>query len=195
MVDGSGADPMAISVPRGKLARWSAIQTFLGVACLVLTALSGAATAQEPEPLQPGEVYVTRFSGTSTADGKTVIDLKGTVGSIVDVRNPSQPPQGHHWLNEPQRHKITAEEAGQVFGVALDDAASPNIYLTATSAFGLHRTPDNGGWMAGMWGPGSGPGTVWKLAPESGYKPVIFAKIGVNGRANTGAAPGQHRLR
>jgi len=148
------------------------------------------APAQEPEPLQPGEAYVTRFSGTSTTDGKPVIDLNGTVGSIVDVRNPSQPPQGHHWLNEPQRHKITAADAGQVFGVALDDAPSPNVYLTATSAFGLHRTADNADWMPGMWGPGGGPGTIWKVSPETGYKPAIFAKIGVNGRTNTGAGLG-----
>ena len=37
----------------------------------------------------------------------------------------------------------------------------PNIYVTATSAFGLHRNADNADWMAGMWGPGGGPGTVW----------------------------------
>jgi len=164
----------------------------LGAAWLALTVAPGMAedATHDAGPMQPGEAYVTRFSGTATTDGTTVIDLKGTVGSIVDVRNPSQPPQGQHWLNEPQRHKITAEEAGQVFGVALDDAASPNIYLTATSAFGLHRTPDNAGWMAGMWGPGGGPGTVWKLSPDQGYKPVIFANIGVGGRANTGAALG-----
>ena len=159
--------------------------------CAVLVA--GIAYAQQPvqpELLQPGEAYVTRFSGTTTVDGKTTIDFNGTVGSVVDLRNPSQPPQGHHWLNEPQRHPITAAEAGQIFGVALDDASSPNIYLTATSAFGLHRTADNANWVAGMWGPGGNPGTVWKVSPESGYKPVLFANIGVVGRANTGAALG-----
>ncbi|MBZ0208330.1 MAG: DUF11 domain-containing protein [Hyphomicrobium sp.] len=163
------------------------VRALVSAAGLALTLSSGVDTAQAAEAMQPGEAYVTRFSGTTSADGKTVIDLKGTVGSIVDVRNPSQPPQGHHWLNEPQRHKITAGETGQVFGVALDDAASPNIFLTATSAFGLHRTSD---WMAGMWGPGGGPGTVWKLSPDTGYKPVAFATIGVDGRANTGAALG-----
>lgn len=171
-------------------ARQRVVRALLGAAGLALTLLPGVGTAQEAEPMQPGEAYVTRFSGTASDDGKTVIDLKGTVGGIVDVRNPSQPPQGHHWLNEPQRHKITAEEAGQVFGVALDDAASPNIYLTATSAFGLHRTPDNADWMAGMWGSGGGPGAVWKVGPATGYKPAIFATIGVGGRANTGAALG-----
>ena len=76
-----------------------------------------------------------------------------------------------------------------MFGIALDDAKAPNVYLTATSAFGLHRTADNKGWMPGMWGPDGGPGTVWKIDGATG-KPSIFARIGVKGRRNTGAALG-----
>lgn len=163
----------------------------LGLACVAFTTLAEKARAQDDEPLQPGEAYVTRFSGTAEeSDGLVVIDVNGTVGSIVDVRNPSQPPQGQHWLNEPRRHPVSAGETGQVFGVAIDDQELPSIYLTATSAFGLHRTTDGSDWMKGMWGPGGGPGTVWKIDPAAGYKPVIFAHIGVDGRANTGAALG-----
>ena len=165
----------------------------LAQACLAAVLLAGAVTAsqaQDSDPLQPGEAFVTRFSGTTETGGTTVIDLDGTVGSIVDLRNPAQPPRGQHWLNEPQRHAVTAKEVGQVFGVALDDAPAPNIYLTATSAFGLHRTADGSAWMPGMWGAGGGPGTVWKIDAASGYRPVVFAHIGVNGRANTGAALG-----
>ena len=109
--------------------------------------------------LEPGEAYATRFSGTTTSGGQTIIDTSGTVGSIVDIRNPAQPPQGQHWINEPQRHPVTAGEVGQVFGVALDGADPPNVYLAATSAFGLHLSPDTGNWMAGMWGPGGG---LWR---------------------------------
>jgi peptidoglycan hydrolase-like protein with peptidoglycan-binding domain len=162
----------------------------LAVACLALSSDSAVTAAQSARALQAGDSYVTRFSGTSTSSSGTVIDLDGTVGSVIDLRNPSQPPQGQHWLNEPQRHPITARETGQIFGVALDAAASPNVYLTATSAFGLHRTADNSGWMPGMWGPDGGPGTVWKVGPETGYKPAIFATVGVGGRANTSAALG-----
>ncbi|MGA7972485.1 MAG: peptidoglycan-binding protein [Pseudolabrys sp.] len=159
---------------------------------IVLTSVAGAnlstrATAQETGPLQSGEAYVTRFSGATKAGDGAVIDLKGTVGGIVDLRSPGQPPQGQHWLNEPQHDPVTAGEVGQVFGVAIDDAK--NIYLTATSAFGLHRTADNKGWMPGMWGPDAGPGTVWKIDAATG-RPAIFARIGVNGRRNTGAALG-----
>lgn len=90
------------------------------------------------EPMQAGEAYHTRFSGTADVGGAAVIDNAGVVGSIIDLRSPSQAPRGQHWINEPQRQPLTAAEVGQVFGIALDDAG-PNVYLTATSAFGLHR--------------------------------------------------------
>ena len=47
-------------------------------------------------------------------------------GPALDQRAATQP--GHR------------RETGQVFGVAFDDATPPNIYVTATAAFGLHRT-------------------------------------------------------
>ncbi|MBZ0163969.1 MAG: DUF11 domain-containing protein, partial [Notoacmeibacter sp.] len=95
-----------------------------------------------------------------------------------------------HWFNEFQRGAATAGRIGQVFGVALDDASPPNIYLTATSAFGLHRNAGNTDWMAGMWGTDGGPGTVWKLDAANGYQPEVFARIALEGRPNSGAALG-----
>jgi hypothetical protein len=35
------------------------------------------------EALQPGEAYVTRFSGVQSGPGGVVIDTNGTVGSII----------------------------------------------------------------------------------------------------------------
>ena len=103
------------------------------------------------QSLRPGEAVVTRFSGTTSTTipggSMTVIDPNGTSASIIDLRSPGRPPQGDHWVNEPQRSPVTASQVGQVFGVALDNDALPNIYLTATAAFGLHRTPDNAQWM------------------------------------------------
>ncbi|MBU0500295.1 MAG: hypothetical protein KJ867_09685 [Gammaproteobacteria bacterium] len=151
-------------------------------------ATTGTSLAQDA--LQPGEAYLTRFAGTTTDAGQTVIDINGTVGSVVDIRNPGQPPQGQHWINEPQRLPVTAAQVGQVFGVALDGASPPNVYLTASAAFGLHRTAGNADWMPGMWGPGAGPGTVWKLPAATHYQPERFADITLDGRANTGAALG-----
>ncbi|HUT49150.1 MAG TPA: peptidoglycan-binding protein [Alphaproteobacteria bacterium] len=157
--------------------------------CLGLSGLA-VGLARAEDGLQPGEGYVTRFSGTTTESGKAVIDTGGTVGSIVDLRSPAQPPRGQHWLNEPQRNPVTAGDVGQVFGIALDEAVAPNVYLTATSAFGLHRTADNADWMAGMWGPSASPGAVWKLDATDDYRPSLFATIALDGRLNTGAALG-----
>ncbi|MGH6734908.1 MAG: hypothetical protein ACRECX_02350 [Methyloceanibacter sp.] len=141
--------------------------------------------------IEPGEAVVTGFSGTSQQDGRKVIDIDGAVGSIVDLRRPSAAPLGANWKDVPQHTAVTAGQVGQVFGVTLDDADPPNIYMTATSAFGLHRNPDNTDWMAGMWGaPDGGPGTVWKLDAANNYQPETFADIKLDGRTNTGAALG-----
>ena len=153
--------------------------------------LGGAAVAQEEEPLlRAGEAYATRFSGITSDNGQAVIFPEGVVGSIVDIRNPGVPAQGQHWLDEPQRMPVTAAQVGQVFGIALDDEDPPNIYLTATSAFGLHRSADNAEWMSGMWGPEGGPGTVYKLNKDNGYTPEFFTDITLGERTNSGPALG-----
>src|SRR5712691_875845 len=162
-------------------------------ATLFLQVASSAALAQQG-PLQPGEAVVTRFSGTTSVEISggvaTVINPEGTSASIIDLRSPGRPPQGDHWINEPQRRPVTANQVGQGFGVTLDNVRAPNVYLSATSAFGLHRTPDNSQWMPGMWGEGAGSGTIYRLDAQSGYQPRPFANITLNGRPNSGAALG-----
>jgi hypothetical protein len=170
-----------VTLRNAALAAWSS----------VLLLSSTAVLAQQG--LRPGEAYVTRFSGIQSSgpqDNPVVtIDANGAVGSILDIRAPRQPPRGEHWIDEPQRAPVTAAAVGQVFGVALDDANPPNIYLTSTSAFGLHHTPNNQ-WMPGMWGPG-GPGAIYRLNAADGYsRPALFATVSLNGRANTGPALG-----
>jgi hypothetical protein len=145
--------------------------------------------------MRPGDAYLTRFSGTVEQPGPggqptTVINLQGTVGSIINVRSPRRPPRGEHWFDEPQRKPVTAVEVGQVFGVVLDDATPPNIFLSATSAFGLHLMPGSQQWMPGQWGAGGGPGTIYRLSRDSGYRPSIFAQVTLSGRPNSGAALG-----
>ena len=161
-------------------------------ALFVVVAAPGPAVGQQA--LQPGEAFVTKFSGTTTVAGaggpRTVIDLAGTVGTAIDLRQPGFPADGRHWLDEPHVFSVTAGDVGQVFGVTLDDANPPNIYLTATSAFGLHRNTDSSGWMDGMWGPGGGPGTVYRLNAANDYRPEIFTDITLDGRANSGAGLG-----
>jgi hypothetical protein len=159
----------------------------LAQAVLLTIALLPLTPAVAQDAIQPGEAFVTRFSGTRPGAGGPMIDANGTVGSIIDLRSPRQPPLGQHWVDEPQRKPVTAGQVGQVFGVALDDANQPNVYLTATAAFGLHRAGN--AWMPGMWGPG-GPGAVYRLDASTGYTPRLFAQITLNGRPNSGAALG-----
>ncbi len=161
------------------------------IALLLAAVPLGSAVAQEPL-LQPGEAFVTRFSGVTPAPDNQqmpVINTDGTVGSIIDIRAPGQAPGGLHWVDEPQRRQVTAGQVGQVFGVALDDQNPPNVYLTATAAFGLHRTADNSDWMPGMWGPG-GPGAVYVLDRTASYQPRVLADLTLSGRPNSGAALG-----
>jgi hypothetical protein len=156
---------------------------------IIVVLLSAQPLLAQDTAIRPGEAYVTRFSGTRPgAGGAPVINPNGTVGSIIDVREPRKPPLGQHWIDEPQRNPVTAAQVGQVFGVTLDDASPPNVYLTATSAFGLHRAGND--WMPGMWGQDGGPGTVYRLDASTGYAPRVFAQIALNGRPNTGAALG-----
>ena len=157
--------------------------------------LAVAQTTDGNAPLRPGEAFVTRFSGTKAAEGidgnkVRVINPDGTVGSVIDLRAPQQLPQGQHWIDEPQRTPLKAKDVGQVFGVALDNASPPNIFVTATSAFGLHLTPGTSNWMAGMWGRDGDPGTIYKLDRDNGYRPTVFATVALDGRRNTGAALG-----
>ncbi|MEA2927661.1 MAG: hypothetical protein QOG38_89 [Hyphomicrobiales bacterium] len=164
----------------------------------ILAAFAGitiAPAAAQDDLLRPGEAYATRFSGTTSANGpdgkpQVTIDPAGTVGSIIDIRAPGRRPAGEHWVDEPQRKPVTAREVGQVFGVALDAEGPPNIYLSATSAFGLHRNADNSQWMDGMWGADGGPGTIYRLDRDAGYKPRVFATVTLNGRQNSGPGLG-----
>jgi hypothetical protein len=154
----------------------------------------------EIEPLNPGEAVVTRFSHTTDGtdlDGKPIqiIDLDGISASILDIRNPGQPFFGQHWINEPQRMFVTAREAGQLFGVAIaqQEGETPVIFLSATAAYGLHRTATDAkttDWMEGQWGPDAGPGTIYRLSADNGYKAEAFADVKLDGRDNTGASLG-----
>jgi hypothetical protein len=163
----------------------------LGVAAAALHA--APLLAQQAAPMRVGEAFVTRFSGTVNAPGAggvqtPVINPGGVVGSVIDLRNPNQPPQGQHWISEPQRALVTASEVGQVFGVTLDENA--NVYLAASAAFGLHRSANGAQWQPGMWGANGSPGTIYKLGATTNYRPQPFAQVTLNGRPNSGAALG-----
>ena len=162
----------------------------------------------------PGNAAVTAFSGavapTQVAPGVnpagfTFIDLNGASLRVVDLQNLGGPPDAQ-LVNVPKPFTITAAQIGQVFAVALDNAVPPNIYAAATSAYGLHvvRPGSNGlltharvglpntTFMPGMWGqaaPAGGPGSIWKIDGITGAV-TLFANVGFNGLANSGAALG-----
>ena len=163
---------------------------FAGACTALLLVAVSAEPAAGQQPLEPGEAFLTQFSGTVVEVDANVIDLNGTVGSIVDLRAFGVPPQGQNLASVVTRNPVTAGDVGQIFGVAIDNAGRANIYVTATSAFGLHRNGDNSDWMAGMWGPEGGPGTVYRLSADSDYRPDIFANIALDNRPNSGAALG-----
>ena len=103
------------------------------------------ASAQAPGILTTGNAVVTGFSGAplpaqlppgvNPAD-LTFIDLNGPSARVVDLQAPGAPPQAQ-LITAPLPFTVTAAQVGQVFAVALDGATPPNIYVAATSAYGL----------------------------------------------------------
>jgi hypothetical protein len=134
------------------------------------------------------------------------IDLDGVVASLTDIDGYGFAPNGDE-VTRPALDRIYAREVGQVFGATVDDAAAPNLYLTATSAYGLHivgpdrnddHQPDRlhqgepqARWMTGQWGfdPLSGPDSVWKVDGTTG-KISLFATLTSEGQRNSGPALG-----
>jgi hypothetical protein len=181
--------------------------------------------AQEPPILNAGDAVVTGFSGVInpippdvvppdfvTLD-ETLIDPDGVSARINALAAPGFVWDARVWPANLVR-AFKAREIGQVFGVTLDDAKQPNIYVTATSAYGLHITePDadadgrpermkkgksSASWMDGMWGTTDadepsgevgGPGSIWKIDGITG-EVKLFANLRLNGTLNSGAGLG-----
>jgi len=163
-----------------------------------------------------GSAVVSGFSGTIGPDPSralpsnrsaidlTFIDPKGVSAEILDLSRPGKP-----WdaslLSAPKTFKITAAQVGQVFGVAIGDQPQPNIYLGATSAFGLHighRMPDGtiqrlrtGGpgaqWAEGQFGLGlqGGPGSIYVVDGRTGGVSLL-ANVMLDGVPNPGPGLG-----
>ncbi len=155
----------------------------------------GAQQVDRPPGLSLGNAVVTGFSGTVAPDptksrpaNRTAVDLTfinpdGPSARIIGLGR-----LGFVWdgrlFPAPKTFDVFAKDAGQVFGIALDDQAAPNIYLAATSAFGLHlvgrgrdglpeRRKIGGpgtGWMKGQFGLDlqGDPGSVYKVDGTTG---------------------------
>ncbi|HVY50385.1 MAG TPA: hypothetical protein VHA07_02375, partial [Devosia sp.] len=189
--------------------------TALFAALVSVWALAAPAAAADAI-FAPGEPIVTGFSGTvppadvpSGADplDLTFIDPAGK-SVIIQQLEPDGPPAGQ-LINSPEVFSATAADVGQVFSVTLDDAPetsgalAPNIYVAATSAYGLNLVvpgPDgnpirsrtgapDATFMPGQWGAAGGaqgyPGSIWKIDGVTG-EVTLFSTIA----ANTGAGLG-----
>ncbi len=186
-----------------------------GVATLVIVAcafLQVAANAADTAIIHRGDAAVTTFSGAKVwgkvPEGvhpldRTFIDTGGAVLRVFDLTKLAGPPAGQV-ANGPAVFRVTAGDVGQVFGVALDsDTAkrTPNIYVTATSLFGLQIVSQSGErlvkgepharWMPGQFGVsgGGGPGSIWKIDGTTGAI-SLFADITHDGKDNAGPGLG-----
>jgi hypothetical protein len=217
---------LIMAKPLGKLRRSLHLSSFM---VLGMMALNGAqltsAWAEDAGILALGDAVVTGFSGVvePSADNppaqghetldETLINPDGISARITPLSAPGYVWDARVWPTTDAR-SFKASDVGQVFGVTLDDASFPNIYLTATSAYGLHITTpdaDNNGrpervkkggkkatWMKGMWGtvdaddPSGvvgGPGTIWKVDGKTGDI-TFFANVKLKGADNAGAGLG-----
>lgn len=179
--------------------------------------LPGSADAQQlnrPPNLNLGDAVVAGFSGTidpakprpanKSAIDLTFINPDGPSARIVGVGRP-----GYVWdgrlFQAPKTFDVFVKDTGQVFGVALDDQPAPNIYLAATSAFGLNlvgrgrdglleRRKVGGpgtGWMKGQFGLDlqGDPGSIYRVDGTTGVV-TLFAKVMLDGVPNPGPALG-----
>jgi hypothetical protein len=188
----------------------------LALLCHLVSGSAGAQQPDRPPNLNLGDAVVTGFSGTIVPDttrplppNKSAVDLTfinpdGPSARIVGVGRP-----GYVWdgrlFQAPKTFDVFAKDAGQLFGVALDDQPVPNIYLAATSAFGLNLVgrgangqPERrkvggpgAGWMKGQFGLElqGDPGSIYKVDGTTGAV-TLFAKVMLEGVPNPGPALG-----
>ena len=152
----------------------SAQETTLGRGDSVVTGFSGIRPSDQPIP--PGDDPLDHF----------FIDLEGPSAQILSMSGLGGRPTGQ-LVSPAAKRQIKASEVGQVFAITLDDGLGnkiPNIYLGATSAYGIHLVkPDASGtpkriktgapgaqFMAGQFGPtpAGNPGTIWRIDGASG---------------------------
>jgi hypothetical protein len=183
------------------------------LAAIALSAsLTGAAIAQQGNAiLAQGNAAVTGFAGAlppiqipAGVDPaqQTFIDPSGPSLRIVDLQHMGAMPSDQ-LVAAPKPTTWFANQIGQVFGVAADNATPPNIYVAATSAYGLpivapgpNGQPQhikvgapNATFMPGLWGPQGGPGSIWKIDGATGAV-SLFANVMLGDRTNSGPALG-----
>ncbi len=183
----------------------SAARRWIGAVAIASAGMAVPAAAQDTAVFLPGYAVVTGFSGTVSGevpDGEDptdylTLDYSGASANVIDLSVMGE--QGA--LTEaPKVLSISAADVGQVFGVTLDDAPAPNIYLSASSAYGLsiYLADDSGqikrlktgepgaAFVPGQFGPedqGGSPGSIWRVDGVSGevslFASIASAEMGV----------------
>ncbi|MCR4283586.1 MAG: EB domain-containing protein, partial [Bauldia sp.] len=178
----------------------------VAIAAAIATAVASQAMAQQAI-VKPGSAVVTGYSGFVAYPAPSggdpfdylTINTNGPSARVVDLASPG--PQGT-LSPSPKPFTATAAQVGQVFGVALDSAPQPNIYLAATSAYGLSiYTPTGSGtlkrqrqgspgaqFVPGQFGPpeyGGGPGAIWRVSGSTGQV-SLFSAVGIGSLASLG---------
>ena len=192
-----------------EVAGWLAAALCAALGCVVSANLSAQQTSVAV--VAPGNAAVTGFSGAlppaqiapgDDPDRLTFIDLNGPSLRIVDLQHMGGPTAAQ-LVGAPKPFTFSAGAIGQVFGVALDENEPANVYVAATSAYGLPIVapgPDGrpshirvgapgATFMRGLWGPRGGPGSIWRIDGATA-RVSLFADVTTNGRANSGAALG-----
>jgi hypothetical protein len=185
--------------------------------------------AQDRSILAPGDAVVTSFSGVDEPDtkrqpylppltppqllDKTLVNPDGVSARIVSLASPGYVWDARVWPAASAR-VFRARDIGQVFGVTLDDAPQPNVYVAASSVYGLHivapildlygrperlkKGRGDARWADGMWGtadtkgnPGSvgGPGSIWRIDGRTA-EVSLFANVTLDNKPNAGAGLG-----
>jgi len=118
----------------------------LAAACLAFSALPSAQPGAQQSPvgvIAAGDAAATGFSGAPPppviAPGDdpaalTFIDPNGPSLRIVDLHHMGGSAAAQ-LVGAPKPFTFTASQIGQVFGVALDNASPPNIYVAASSVY------------------------------------------------------------
>ena len=165
--------------------------SLIGAAAIALASgFAVAAAAAQEAIVQPGFAVATGFAGVAATQAPqgadpfdyVGIDPGGASARVIDLTVLG--PQGVESA-APKPFTVTPGQVGQVFGVTLDDARNPDIYLAATSAYGLsigvadasgqvkrvQRGESGAAFLSGQFGPpelGGGPGSIWRIDGTTG---------------------------
>ena len=173
--------------------------SLIGAAAIALASgLAVAAAAAQEAIVQPGFAVVTGFAGvaaTQAPDGADPFDYVGIDPGGASARVMDLTSLGAQGAVSavPNPFTVTPSEVGQVFGVTLDDARDPDIYLAATSVYGLsigvadasgqlkrvQRGEAGAQFVPGQFGPpelGGSPGSIWRIDGTTG-EVSLFATV------------------